>query len=285
MLIFPFFPGGPGLQAETVSFANSPLSYEVGLMIAGGQADPGDLNSGVDLFQARYFSLPEIRQNRGEAFGTSGFYEAFFRIHDLLGEGHDMGFSVGTLEFPSFRVSEISSGGRYFDSLWRFSGNYLLFQYHYTSPSFRLWRLRKVSYEIGGGAGVLPSLNWTVHGVERRYGDPTVFDSEQKSKMAMMMRLDGGFVLESRSGITFHGGFYGSYIYAGEFTGKVRGMDGSWYSLSGGGLVPMSSDELLYTQQLMQSGALDTVFLKPIQGKASYRITGTGLYLSAGVHF
>ena len=86
------------------------VPIETGLTIYSGTVDGGTFNTGVDLYQAKYYSaVPEVRSNSGAFPDRARFYETYLRFMNILDDGHSLGVGIGMLDLPGFRVRDYSS--------------------------------------------------------------------------------------------------------------------------------------------------------------------------------
>lgn len=262
-----------------------PVTVEVGASYAAGRRQTDRFSRGMEKYRST-LSVTTANVVDADDFGPLSSAEFFLRLGDLFGERghHQIGLVGGSFDIPTIRIRELRSDARGSTLDWRFRVQYLLFTYHYSDVM--PWRLlRRWRWELGGGFGFAPSARWTSKGYLYGPGQLASLDVNQSSGSGNALRFELGVsrALGEYSFIRLSTSM--TYVYLGDWTGRINSADGQWFYLRNGGLFALSAANFSLTPTLILDEQLGLTQGLLADRKADVPIGALEVRISTGVRF
>ncbi len=260
------------------------IPFEVGLQVRGDYRFRDKFDLGIENFRSSLTnSEPTILKSDG--IKALGVMEAWIRFSGVIGDESHFGLAIGNYYIPSVVLDEYRNGPEVYHANWDFRATYLMFTYHYAFERGRrgfLWGWRP---EIGGGFGYAPNASWKSYGYRIKDGNYTEQSAYQESNFGTLLRLEAGLSRMFNRHLFYRIGLSLDYLNISSMSGSVQGLNGGYYVMGNGGIVPITENITTLIAPESVTGSDYQSYIPPIQGRSSFTMGTMGIFFSAGARF
>lgn len=253
----------------------------MGVQVGAGHSSPNRFGTALGNFRSNLNPrVLSVIEGQPETLGSD--LEIWLRVTEIFGPEHFFGFSLGSYQFPNTHLREFRSDGSFLDLTFRTRMQYLMLRYDFARPL--PWR-RGWDYEVGGGFGFLIGARMNVSGYRVGSSGYRRYDGSHSPDYGNLWRLGIGVKRPISDSLVLRFGLRVSYLYYGNFSGKLGDLRSSYYYTRDSGLTIVSPLEAAEATTQLNDPLYGPLSAALVRSKAYVAEGRTEAYVSVGVRF